>query len=292
MPVPNLPGKVFWCWFDAPLGYLSLAADGWSSSATITQFLGKDNAPFHTVWLPAILAATDTRTPDVIHALHWLNWYGGKFSTSQQRGVFLDRALELLPPDVWRWGLLAQCPETEDSRFTWEQLAATVNKDLVGQLGNFVHRVQRLNARLGTTVPSGTSTDLDTASLQGSVHDIVRRLTAAYDSRAFRRVIGHLRDLTHVANRYVDQEAPWALLSSDRPRAEAVLRTCFQLVRLMAGAAGPVIPFTSERLFDLVSATVQERRAPVAELARLEGLGGRPIRETPPLFERLDPQVK
>ena len=78
---------------------------------------------------------------DTLKAFNWLNWYGGKFSTSMNRGVFMDQALEILPADYWRWYLIANAPESSDSSFTWEQFQATINKDLNDVLGNFVNRI-------------------------------------------------------------------------------------------------------------------------------------------------------
>src|SRR5690606_35295115 len=78
---------------------------------------------------------------DTLKAFNWLNWYGGKFSTSQGRGVFMDQAMELLPADYWRWRLTAYGPEHADSAFTWEDFQASTNKDLANVLGNFVNRI-------------------------------------------------------------------------------------------------------------------------------------------------------
>jgi methionyl-tRNA synthetase len=93
--------------------------------------MGKDNVAFHSVSFPVTLLGSEEpwKTVDVLKAFNWLNWYGGKFSTSQRRGVFMDAALELLPADYWRWHLIANAPEGSDSAFTWEQFQGVVNKD-------------------------------------------------------------------------------------------------------------------------------------------------------------------
>ncbi len=80
---------------------------------------------------------------DYIKGLNWMNYYGGKFSTSGNRGIFMDQALELLPADYWRWYLLANAPESDDSNFTWEHFQTTVNHDLADVLGNFVNRIAK-----------------------------------------------------------------------------------------------------------------------------------------------------
>jgi methionyl-tRNA synthetase len=93
---------------------------------------------------------------DMLKSFNWLNWYGGKFSTSGSRGVFMDAALEIQPADVWRWWLTANAPEGSDAAFTWEQFQAVVNKDLADVLGNFVNRIVKFaETRFEGRVPEG-----------------------------------------------------------------------------------------------------------------------------------------
>ena len=124
------------------------------------QFMGKDNVPFHTLSFPATILGS--REPwklvDYIKSFNYLNYDGGQFSTSQGRGIFMDQALEILPPDYWRWWLLSHAPETSDSEFTWDNFQADVNKDLADVLGNFVSRVTKFcRSKFGETVPEGGS---------------------------------------------------------------------------------------------------------------------------------------
>lgn len=297
-PVPDLPGKVFWCWFDAPLGYVGLTReadpDGWerwwdpAGDATITQFLGKDNLPFHTVWFPAVLrGAGGLRLPDRVCGFHWLSWYGDRFSTSRQRGVFLDKALELLPADVWRWALLAQAPETADSRFTWDQLARVVDKDLVGQLGNLLHRTQGLVARVGGRVPAGGTDGPEEARLRAEARVVVDALVRAHEDLRFRDVVEALRALLHATNRYVDRSAPWRTLGE--PAGALALRTTLEHLRLVAAAVAPVIPDTAARLAAALHLDEDALRVPVARHLQPGGLEGRPVTPIPPLFARVDP---
>lgn len=168
-------GKVFYVWFDAPIEYIGSTKE-WSDldpanrdykswwyeaeDVRYTQFMAKDNVPFHTVMFPA--TELGVREPwkmvDYVKAFNWLTYYGGKFSTSQKRGVFTDQALEILPADYWRYFLIANAPESDDSSFTWEHFTATVNKDLADTLGNFVNRVLSFSRkRFGDEVPAGTA---------------------------------------------------------------------------------------------------------------------------------------
>ncbi|HSV04843.1 MAG TPA: methionine--tRNA ligase, partial [Phenylobacterium sp.] len=160
----GLADKVFYVWFDAPIEYIAATwewadaraiEDGrtpedsawerwWREPAAAdvkyVEFMGKDNVPFHTVGFPCTLFGVNEKlgadgrfTPrenapwklvDELKGFNWLNYYGGKFSTSQKRGVFMDHALEILPADYWRWWLTANAPESSDSSFTWEQFQA------------------------------------------------------------------------------------------------------------------------------------------------------------------------
>ena len=134
VPVPGFENKVFYVWFDAPIDYIAATQewaerdparrwqDWWwqADDVRYIQFLGKDNVPFHAVSFPATLIGSGEpwKTVDVIKGFHWLNYDGGKFSTSRQRGIFTDAALEELPADLWRWWLIANAPETSDTDFT------------------------------------------------------------------------------------------------------------------------------------------------------------------------------
>jgi methionyl-tRNA synthetase len=313
-PVPDLPGKVFWCWFDAPLGYVGLTREadpeGWQrwwdpdaapDDLTITQHLGKDNVPFHAVWLPAVLAgAGGLRLPDRVHGLHWLSWYGQRFSTSARRGVFLDRALELLPADVWRWGLLARAPETADSRFDWTDFAAVVNKDLVGQLGNLVHRLGGLLSRHGARVPNGGDPSEPERELWAQSERDVAKLRTAHAELRHRDVIEALRALLRLGNRYLEVRAPWRADTAD-DNARVALRTSTEHLRLVAAAVAPVVPETAERICAFLGlAPDAAASSPITtllagpSLAPQGGpggvsLAGARVAPGPPLFERVVP---
>src|SRR5262249_40526455 len=157
-PVPKagFEDKVFYVWFDAPIGYLAAGVE-WGAEASdrdwrawweggeevrYLQFLAKDNVPFHAVSFPATLlgCGLPLKLVHVIKGFNWLTFEGGKFSTSQGRGLFTDQALKLLPPDTWRWWLAANAPEGDDVDFTVERFVEGINKDLADTFGNLVNR--------------------------------------------------------------------------------------------------------------------------------------------------------
>jgi len=109
--------------------------------------MGKDNVAFHTLSFPTTIMGSGQpwKLVDELKAFNWVTWYGGKFSTSQKRGVFMDQAIDIAPSDYWRWHLMANAPESSDAAFTWEDFQASINSDLANVLGNFVNRCSRKN---------------------------------------------------------------------------------------------------------------------------------------------------
>src|SRR5258708_7090205 len=155
-PKPGFEDKVFYVWFDAPIGYIAAAVE-WAEAAPgrdwrawweggedvrYLQFLAKDNVPFHAISFPAAIIGSGLplKLADVIKGFNWLTYEGGKFSTSQGRGLFTDAALDKLPADYWRWWLAANSPEGADVDFTVDRFVAGVNKDLADTFGNLVNR--------------------------------------------------------------------------------------------------------------------------------------------------------
>ncbi|MEV5508873.1 methionine--tRNA ligase [Streptomyces orinoci] len=253
-------GKVFYVWFDAPVEYIG-ATKEWADQAPAerdwkswwyeaedvryTQFMAKDNVPFHTVMFPA--TELGTREPwkkvDYVKAFNWLTYYGGKFSTSQKRGIFTDAALELLPADYWRYFLMANAPESDDTSFTWELFAASVNKDLADTLGNFVNRVLSFSRkRFGDHVPAG----LEAGAAEAALGEEVARLLLEYqehmEALQFRKAAQALRALWSAGNSYLETKAPWLEIKTNPDGAALTLRTAMNLIHLYAIVSEPFIP--------------------------------------------------
>ncbi|MDP2871072.1 MAG: methionine--tRNA ligase [Bacillota bacterium] len=307
VPRPGFQDKVFYVWFDAPIGYVG-ATKEWSDlrpsdrdwprwwldadDVYYVQFMAKDNLPFHTVFWPASILGTGEpwTLPSYIKGFNWLTYYGGKFSTSQKRGVFMDKALEILPPDYWRYFLMAHAPETDDSDFTWELFAATINKDLVGNFGNFVNRTLKLiESRVGRRIPVGGAPGDREARLTGECSEVLGECRQQLRAMEFRKAVSTLRRLWSLGNVYVDERAPWKLLKEDPEQASIVLRTAVNLARVFAVAAWPFIPFTAEAVFEALHLEPEERTAHPSDPRLLTRLGGkRPFDVPPLLFRRIE----
>ncbi len=270
---PEAAGKVWYVWFDAPIGYLSATrewADAglggpdpraaferwWRTGAgaddvTYTQFMGKDNVPFHTLSFPATILGSgeDWLLVDRLKSFNWLTYYGGKFSTSQGRGVFMSDALELVPADCWRWYLMANAPESDDSSFTWDLFGDAVNKDLVGTFGNFVNRTAtQVSRHFGEVVPSGGEQGPSEVALWERVSGRLTELIAALDALQFRRSTAALRALWAEGNVYMEEREPWRTIKTDRDATAATLRVALQLALLYSVASEPFVPAAAQKL--------------------------------------------
>ena len=179
VPLDGFENKVFYVWFDAPIGYVSITAsycgDSWRAwwipseyygkdeapEVELVQFMGKDNVPFHTVIFPATQIGTGRPWTMMrsISVTEYLNYEDGKFSKSRGVGVFGNDAKDTgIAVDVWRYYLLAVRPESQDAAFQWDDFAAKNNAELNDNLGNFINRTLKfIFSRFDRTVPGGPS---------------------------------------------------------------------------------------------------------------------------------------
>jgi methionyl-tRNA synthetase len=264
VPRAGFEQKVFYVWFDAPIAYIA-ATQEWAEAGPsgrdwqqwwlkaddvrYIQFLGKDNVPFHAVSFPATLIGSGEpwKTVDVIKGFHWLNYDGGKFSTSQGRGIFTDQALAELPADLWRWWLIANAPETSDTDFTIGRFVTDVNKDLADIFGNLANRIISFSHQaFEGRIPLGGEPSAQEISLSAELDRRIESLRAHHEACEFRRAAAETRAIWSAANAYLQHAAPWTTIKSDSARAAIVTRTGLNLVRLSAVLAWSIIPTLAE----------------------------------------------
>jgi len=282
---PGMEGKVFYVWFDAPIEYIACSqewvdagkgsdwqrwwrTDQGADEVTYTQFMGKDNVPFHTLSFPATILGSGEpwKLVDYIKSFNYLNYDGGQFSTSRGRGVFMDQALEILPADYWRWWLLSNAPESSDAEFTWENFQANVNKDLADVLGNFVSRITKFcRSKFGEVVPEGGSYGEQEEKL---IADITARL-GDYETHMnaidVRKAAAELRAIWVAGNEYLQSAAPWSTFKEDPETAAAQVRLGLNLIRLYAVLSAPFIPSTAARMMEAMQTTDDTWPSDVAE---------------------------
>lgn len=260
-------GKVFYVWFDAPIAYISATQDWaaktdseWESwwrtdkgadDVQYVQFMGKDNVAFHTLSFPTTIIGSGEpwKLVDGLKAFNWVTWYGGKFSTSEKRGVFMDQALDIAPSDYWRWHLMANAPEGNDAAFTWEEFQASVNSDLANVLGNFVNRITKYCAgKFDGKVPDGGQAGEAEAWLVKELQTRIPQLVTYYEAREFRKAMAETRAIWAAGNEYLTQAAPWTHYKTDIDQAAVGVRAGLNLVALFGIIAQPIIPDAAEKI--------------------------------------------
>ena len=265
---PGMEGKVFYVWFDAPIEYIACAqewvdagkgsdwarwwrTDQGAADVRYTQFMGKDNVPFHTLSFPSTIMGSDEpwKLVDYIKSFNFLNYDGGQFSTSRGRGVFMDQALEILPADYWRWWLLSNMPETSDVEFTWEKFQADVNKDLADVLGNFVSRITKFcRSKFGEAVPEAGEYGAAEKALIADIAQRVERYQTQMDAIEMRKATQELRAIWAAGNEYLQAQAPWTTFKTDPDKAAAQVRLALNLIPLYATLSAPFIPEAAEKM--------------------------------------------
>ena len=263
---PGFEDKVFYVWFDAPIGYIGITKqwsdekpternwkDWWLDARDVryVQFMGKDNVPYHSITFPATLLGTGENWTqvDYLKGFSYLTFEGGKFSKSEHRGIFAEDAVKEFPVDYWRYWLMANAPEGSDSSFTFESFVNTVNKDLNGVLGNFAQRVMKMTAsKLGSFVPEKTAWQSEDLALikvlQTRVDDYIKYM----DALEFRKALNELRAIWVEGNNYISSTEPWSVIKEDEKRAATILNLCLNLVRIYAILSAPIIPQTSAKM--------------------------------------------
>jgi methionyl-tRNA synthetase len=286
-PWQGMDGKVFYVWFDAPIEYIGATqewadktggdwarwwrTDKGAQDVTYTQFMGKDNVPFHTIGFPATILGSNEpwKLVDYIKSFNYLNYDGGQFSTSRGRGVFMDQALEILPADYWRWWLLSHAPESADAEFTWENFQTSVNKDLADVLGNFVSRITKFcRSKFGEALPAGGEWGAREEALIDELNTRIRAYETFMEEKEVRKAAAELRAIWVAGNEYLQAAAPWTVFKTDPDQAAAQTRLALNLVRLYAVLSAPFIPDASDAM--LAGMQTEDRSWPGDAKAALE----------------------
>lgn len=266
VPVEGAEGKVLYVWFDAPIGYISntkeLLPDSWETwwkdpESRLVHFIGKDNIVFHCIVFPAMLKAEGSYIlPDNVPGNEFLNLEGDKISTSRNWAVWLHEYLEEFPgkQDVLRYVLTANAPETKDNDFTWKDFQARNNNELVAVYGNFVNRALVLTHKYfeGKVPAAGELTAYDKETLK-EFADVKREVEKLLDVFKFRDAQKEAMNLARIGNKYLADTEPWKLAKTDMARVGTILNISLQLVANLAIAFEPFLPFSSQKLRDMLN---------------------------------------
>jgi methionyl-tRNA synthetase len=291
VPLEGYRNKVFYVWFDAPIGYISITAEhtpDWKSwwyaprDVKLFQFIGKDNIPFHTVIFPSSQLGTGEEWTTLYHmsSTEYLNYEGGKFSKSKGVGVFGTDAKETgIPADVWRFYVYYTRPERSDALFTWKDFQEKVNAELIGNLGNLVNRTLQFVARFYEgTVPEGTPDEGFWEEVRKAEAEIAALLEKVELREAFRKIFA----LSSIGNKKFQDGEPWKGIRENPGATASLIRNLAYLVRDLAILASPYIPGTAERIAGFLgTGTITW-----ADLGTFKGIGK--VEKPEILFARLE----
>ncbi|XP_064594785.1 methionine--tRNA ligase, cytoplasmic-like isoform X2 [Liolophura sinensis] len=266
VPLEGYTDKVFYVWFDAPIGYISITAnytDQWKkwwknpNKVEMYNFLGKDNVPFHSVIFPCTLLGADDNYTVVSHmvATEYLNYEDGKFSKSRGVGVFGNHAKETgIPADVFRFYLLYVRPESQDSSFSWDDFQLKNNSELLNNLGNFINRgLMFLSNNFGGTVQEMVLTEED-QQLLALVNSELSTYVENMEQARLRDSIRNILSISRYGNQHMQYNKPWILVkgsSEEKSRAGTVVSLASNISALLSVLLRPYMPS--------VSVTIQEQ---------------------------------
>lgn len=274
VPIDSAAGKVIYVWFEAVLGYISSTKElslkknqpdlwkkYWQDPKTkYIAFIGKDNVVFHTIIFPAILMAWNEGgqeqycLPQNVPANEFLNFEGKKFSKSRNWGIDVDEFLDLFAPDLLRYTLAANLPETRDTDFYWKEFQLRNNSELADILGNFINRTftfvfKHFNGKVPVL---GKLEKIDDDMLK-EISSYPQRVADLFEKYKIRDGVNEIMNLARDGNKYFNDTEPWKTVKSDKERCGTTLNICLQTIYTLAELFSTVLPFSTEKLFTMLN---------------------------------------
>ena len=264
--IPGHPGKFFYVWVDAPIGYLASLKnwcgkngqtfeDWWQDPAAERyHFIGKDIIRFHCLFWPGMLHTAGFQQPDKIFVHGFLTVNGEKMSKSKGTFVNARTYLDHLPPEALRYYYAAKLGgTTDDMDLNLADFVQRVNSDLVGKITNIASRGgqmlhKRLGGRLGTL-------DAEGAALVAKCRDAAETIAKFYEERRFNQVVVEVSRLADAANEYFDRREPWKTVKTDEETTRTTLTAALNAFRLIAIYLKPILPVYADKAMKLFGET-------------------------------------
>jgi methionyl-tRNA synthetase len=260
---------MIYVWIEAPVGYISATKelfiakkqpdkwkDYWCNENTkLVQFLGKDNIIFHAIVFPAMLMAHEGfKLPDDIPANEFLNLEGEKFSKSRGHSIDVKDIIKKFNPDTIRYAIASNLPENRDTDFYWKDLQTKNNNELAAILGNFINRTFVFAEKyFNSAVPQlDELKSLDKEILEKNRNSIAQ-IAERYENFKFKDAVTETMNIVRDANKYFNDSQPWAEIKNDKLHCESVINVCLQLVHSFAILFNPIIPFSSDKMLQMLN---------------------------------------
>ncbi len=302
VPIEGYEEKKIYVWFEAVIGYLSTSikwseeTDGdwtkfWKNSeAEHYYFLAKDNIPFHTIIWPSMLMGYDSELnlPYDVPANQYMRLGGEQFSTSRGTIVSLPDILEDFDSDAVRYYITAIMPETKDTNFDWDEFEDKINSELVGNLGNFIHRVLSFTYSNFGEVPEPGELDERDEKILDEIENKTESIGAYIENRKFKKGLKKVLELSRMGNKYFNDKAPWEDIPDNKDSAATTLNISLRMVKTLCITAAPYLPKSMETLWDYLSES-QESVHDQEWKEALEPLEvGIKLKEPEPLYDTID----
>jgi len=293
VPKKGYEDKKIYIWAENVLGYLSVSKvaaerrgiqfkDLWGDKARHYYVHGKDNIPFHTIILPALLLAhgVNLHLPDDIISSEYLTLEGRKISTSQNWAIWMKDIVEKYNPDSIRYFFMANGPEKRDTDFSWREFVERNNNELLGSYGNFVNRTLAFIIKYNDgTIPKGTVED----EIKNRIDNIYLEVSKNIEDGHFKDALESIFDFVRFGNKYYDSREPWKTRLADKELCDKALNNCVQIIANLAVLLQPFLPFSSEKIIHWLNLKNEWKPQYVQE--------GLKISDISILFERLDQRI-
>ena len=303
VPIKNYEKKRIYVWFEAVIGYLSASIEWAESDKNISNnkdiwkewwqnpeskhfyFQGKDNIPFHTIILPAILMGSgEYNLPYDVVANEYLNFSGKQFSKSKNWAVWVSDFLKEYDSEALRYYLTSIMPESSDSDFTWDSFFESNNNELVATFGNLVNRIQSLiKNNFDNVVPNFEKIDDKDNEMISEIKRSFEFTGNFLEKRQFRNSLKEIMNLAKLGNRYIDQKEPWASFKSDKQIAANTLWVGANLISNLGVLISPFLPKTSLKISSMFNFGNV-----IPEWKYREAKSGIKINNISPLFKKIE----
>lgn len=291
VPREGYEEKTIYIWAENVLGYLSASKeacekngfdfnDFWRGETYHYYVHGKDNIPFHTIILPALLLANDAgwHLPDQIVSSEYLTLEGKKISTSRDWAVWVNDIVSNYSADSIRYYFLANGPEKKDADFSWREFINSHNGELLGAYGNFINRsLTFINKYWNGIIPRGVIID---KKIEKSIVELYEIVGAYIEKSRFKDAINKIFQYIREANKFFDDEKPWLSRTENETACKNTLFQCVQIIANLAILLGPFLPESSKKVCEWLNIENEWRLKKV--------VGGLRIPKTEILFERID----
>ncbi|WP_346916918.1 methionine--tRNA ligase [Clostridium sp.] len=257
IPIKGFEDKKVYVWIDAVLGYLTVSekwgeennkncSDYWNSSSISYYIHGKDNIPFHTIILPALLRGTGPeRNPDKVISSEYVTLEGKKISTSNNWAVWIPDIVDKYNSDLIRYFFIANGPERRDTDFSWREFVNKNNGELLGAYGNLVNRtLVFVKKNFSNNVPEGKVEESIKVTIKELYKNIGENIEEGNLKAAIERIFTFIRSI----NKYFDEETPWITIKQDNKKCGNTIYNCLYAIVNLANLLNPFLPESSEKI--------------------------------------------